>query len=227
MTDSSNGSQSGAQQPPAGRPRPQFGEYAPPGWSWQPPTDAPAGHNGEVDAETPFGEKSSAGLDGTPQSTPTVVPQDSAVPAKTTPPPAAAPASTGHDAASDKAGVSLRPRNRVDFLVTIFLLVISIWGVRSMVGTTDSMPLIFQTIYDQYGLGEFTDADALSGAILFGRISQFILWTLTVVVTIMMLRKRRRAFYIPLIGGALGFLLALIVSTVALINDPTVMDHLS
>lgn len=179
------------------RPRPQYGEYAPEGWTWQPPAD---------------------------QRTSDPAPQMSAPPAP--PSPAALAAASAREA---------RPDRPVDRIITIMLLVLGVFGAWSAIGSLQSVPTLLPEALRQtseaLGTGgavfDYTPGPEVPGLILAGQIIQVALWVLTAWWSIVRMRARRLAFWVPLVGGALSFVALYAIILAIILNDPALVERLS
>jgi hypothetical protein len=81
-----------------------------------------------------------------------------------------------------------------------------------------------QMLYTQEGLGSYEPAASVAGLMTAGIITQVVLWIATAAVSILLLVRRRRAFYIPLIGGVLSVLAIFVFLAFILTTDPTLLD---
>jgi len=163
------------------RPRPQFGELAPEGWSWTPPKD---------DSATP----------AVP-----VAPDAASIPTAATAPVASR--APGWD----------RP-------VTLALLIFGLLVTFFMVSVLGSLPEAMQVLYTQEDLGTYTPAASVAGLITAGRIVEAGIWLLTTVLSILLLTRGRRAFYVPLVGGAVSVVAIFVFIGVVLTTDPTLLE---
>ncbi|WGD38323.1 DUF6264 family protein [Lysinibacter sp. HNR] len=195
----------GSGSPPENRPKPQYGEYAPPGWSW-----------------TPEGAEQGGGVSsgGAPP-----IPDDAST--ARTPEHAPLSGSAHVNARQQQFGTPPRERNSVDLVVTTILLMFSFAGAAFAVALLSGMPQAFQMMYEQYSLGDFTEPAEFAGIVMFGRVSQVVLWIITVAISVVLLVRKRRAFYVPLLGGILSIILFLVTLFLALAADPTLMNHFS
>ncbi|WP_173924491.1 DUF6264 family protein [Agromyces sp. Marseille-P2726] len=174
------------------RPRPQYGEYAPEGWTWEPPQD-----DRYAPATTP--ERASVA------------------------PPAAA------------ASVTDRPDRAADRIITVLLLVIGIFGAWTAVGTIQAIPDQLPQAIRQAGelLGtpaaavDYTPGPEVPGILLAGSIAQVVLWLLTAWWSVARLRARKLAFWVPLVGGFVSFVLLYAVMFVVIAMDPELVSSLS
>jgi hypothetical protein len=173
------------------RPRPQYGEYAPEGWSWQPP--------GEADA-----------TGGTP--------------------PAPAPAAAPHAAPPADGAAEASTRRTApmwDRLITIALLVLGAFGAWDSARSMQQLGQQIQTTYTMLGIGEFTAPEWLATLSVAGIIVQLSLYAVVLGLTILRMRARRIAFWIPLAGGALSVIITVALMAVVVFADPTYLDFVT
>ncbi|TFD57280.1 hypothetical protein E3T39_14840 [Cryobacterium suzukii] len=174
------------------RPRPQYGELAPEGWTWQPPVERE-----RVDAApaSPVG----AGAALPPQATTPIL--ESAPAPRTVP---------GWD----------RPWT-VGLLA--FGLLATVYGVFSLGG----FPIAMQAFYTDQGLGTYTPAASIGAITTFGAITLVFIWLAATAVSVRLLLRHRRAFFAPIIGGAVSLVVLFAFTMAALFIDPTLIEFLS
>jgi len=175
-----------APQAPDPRPKPKYGEYAPEGWSWQPPE----------------------------QSTHDDPPTQQAAP----PPPAP-------QAGADGAPAPERRERAWDRPVALGLLVFGIIGASLAVSIQQTLPDAMSLLHTQEGLADYVEAEAVAGILTTGMWAQILLWILTAATTILRLVRRRLAFWVPLVGGVLSFLIMFGVIWAVLVTDPVLVEH--
>ena len=187
------------------RPRPKYGELAPEGWTWSPPPGSnPHG------AVVPDGTQPAVGSPaGSPTSSAGRLPTGAERHAPA--PFGAAPAQRGSAPSWD------RP-------VTLGLLVLGLLGLFVAVAILGSVTDAIQMLYTQENLGTYTPAAGVDGLILAGKITQGVIWVLTTALSVLVMRRHRRAFYLPLIGGVLSTIAIFIFLSVVLATDPTLLD---
>lgn len=180
------------------RPRPQYGELAPEGWEWKPPVPpAPA-----------------ASAPPQPAAAAPTGPRHPAPPA-----PSAAP---GH-------GPSAVPRLpsdalRADRRITISLLVVGLFGLWVAISTLNSIPDAMQMLHSQQGLADYVATESDMRTILIGNVLQGVLWVATAAWAVLRLQHARRAFWVPLVGGATSVVLLFAVVSMVAANDPLLMQ---
>lgn len=163
-------------QRPDERPRPQYGEYAPPGWTWQPPEDA---------APPPV------------------------------PPAAPSPASSTAVA---------RPGDRT---ATILLLVVGIMGALFGVAIMLQLPEAMRMLHAQEGLPAYSPDAAMPTITVGGAVVQVLLWLAAAGSSFLLLRRGRRAFWVPLVAGVLAAIALFVFVSLALAVDPVLLEHFS
>ncbi|MGW4931224.1 DUF6264 family protein [Agromyces sp. NPDC004153] len=169
------------------RPRPRYGEYAPDGWTWQPPAD---------------------------ESAPPVQPAPPAQP--TAPPPPPAPVALPGE----------RPPSAVDRVVTIALLALGAFGAINTAASLQVLPQQVSLVYEQQGVGDFTPPEWLPTLTMVGTVLQLALYAATLGWSILRLRARRTAFWVPILGGVLSLVLMMVLVSIVFLNDPTFVAYI-
>lgn len=182
------------------RPRPKYGELAPEGWTWSPPPGANPHGSIVPEAQPPADLAAHSAAQHAP--------------APGSPYRGSIPMAKHHAPAWD------RP-------VTLGLLVVGLLGVFSAIAILGSAPEAIQTLYTQEKLGTYTPAAAVPGLILAGKLTQGAIWVVTAALSIFVTSRRRRAFYLPLIGGVLSIVAIFIFLSAILATDPTLLNFYS
>lgn len=177
---------------PDDRPRPRYGEYAPEGWTWTPPTDEPAS-TGETAPPTPPA--------AAPQPAPAPPPQYVPMP-------------------------GVRQPGSVDRIVTIALLVLGAFGAVNTAASLQMLPQQISLVYEQQGVGEFTPPEWLPTLTITGTVVQLALYAATLGWSILRLRARKTAFWVPLLGGVLSIVLMMVLVSIVFLNDPTFVSYI-
>jgi hypothetical protein len=166
-----------------------------------------------------YGELAPEGWTWTP-------PQDERTPvdsAIVTPEPA--PAAVAPGRAAPGSGTVPGSAPTWDRPVTLSLLVLGVLGAFFMISVLGSMPEALQMLYTQAGLGDYTAADSVGSIITAASIGQGVLWLATATVSVMLLLRGRRAFYVPIVGGVVAFVLLVAAMAVVLAGDPALLDY--
>lgn len=194
-----------APQPPAAppadeRPRPRYGEYAPEGWTWQPPADP---YSGGATAE-PAAARPAATAPGAPLGAP--------APAYRQPGAAARPADRAWTVALLVFGAMGAVYNTLSIIAMPSNILESLTLSASMFGTTPPT--------------EFTPGPAVPVAIAVGVIAQFALWVGALLWSRARMRAARSSWWIPLLAGVAAFLVVMIVTYVVAFSDPALVEFL-
>ena len=111
--------------------------------------------------------------------------------------------------------------------VTLGLLILGLLATFLTIAVLDALPQAVQMLYTQEGLGNYSPAPIVATLITAGSISQAIVWLVTAAVSILLLVRSRRAFYVPLIGGVVAFVLIFVFMTIIVGSDSTLIDFYS
>lgn len=129
-------------------------------------------------------------------------------------------------AAHPVAAPSPRPR-RADRFATIALLA---YGLVSVVATGFSyldLPRVMNETMKILGIdGEFTN---FAQGRLWGTVAAIVLvlgWTITAAIAVRRLRRRRLAWWVPIVGAAVTTIIASLCLTVAMMGDPAFVDYI-
>ncbi|TFD88065.1 hypothetical protein E3T61_13220 [Cryobacterium lactosi] len=170
-----------------------------------------------------YGELAPEGWTWTP-------PQDEHAPADSavvTPEPVQAPVPPGRFGPGAAPGSVPGSAPTWDRPVTLSLLILGVLGAFFTISILGSMPEALQMLYTQASLGDYTAADSVGSIITAGSIALGVLWLATATVSVMLVLRGRRAFYVPIVGGVVAFVLLVAVTAVVLAGDPALLDYFS
>ncbi|MFE6967381.1 DUF6264 family protein [Agromyces sp. NPDC057679] len=189
-----------APQPPATppadeRPRPRYGEYAPEGWTWQPPADPhAAGATHAADAAGP-----GAG-------------------------PAPAAGGPGPAYARPDTGAVARPTDRAwTVALLVFGAMGAVYNVLSLVSLPSSMLQSLELTASMFGTTpptEFNPGPVVPVAIAIGVIAQLALWFVALRWSRARMQAGSSSWWIPLLAGVVAFIVVMIVTYVVAFSDP-------
>lgn len=114
-----------------------------------------------------------------------------------------------------------------DLAVTVILIVVGLLGTFLAISILAALPQAVQVLYTQEGLGAYTPAPSVAGIIVAGSITEAAVWLASTVVAILLMARGKRAFYVPLIGGVVAFVVIFVFMTIVLTTDPTLFDYFS
>jgi hypothetical protein len=127
---------------------------------------------------------------------------------------------------SPPAPIAQKGRRRTwDVLLTAALLLIGVYDVAATLPQFLNLAPVLREVFAQQGVGDFTSNAAAAQAGLVIAIGRAILLVITIVVALVLLARNRVAFWVPLVGGAIGLLLIIIAVTVVLVGDPAFVKY--
>ena len=195
------GADDGPSAPPAAprdeRPRPQFGEYAPEGWTWQPPA----------------GEHTS---DPAPQmATPPAAPTAAALAA-----------ASARDARPDRpVDRIITIVLLVIGVFGAWSAIGTLQSLPTLL--PEALRQTSEMLGNGGAAFDYTPGPEVPALILSGQIIQVVLWVLAAWWSIARLRARRLAFWVPLVGGALSFIALYAIMFAVIVSDPVLVERLS
>ena len=112
---------------------------------------------------------------------------------------------------------------------------LGLFGLWTAIGTIQAIPDQLPQAIRQAGelLGtptsaaDYTPGPEVPGILLAGSIAQVALWVLTAWWSVARLRARKLAFWVPLVGGFLSFVLLYAVMFIVIAADPGLVASLS
>jgi len=116
---------------------------------------------------------------------------------------------------------------RWDRPLTIGLLAMGLLATLYGAFSLGALPDAMQLIYTQQGLGTYTPVANVGPLTSVGAITVVFLWLAAAAVSVRLLLRRRRAFYVPLIAGAVSTVTMFAFMLAAMLNDPTLIEFLS
>lgn len=242
---------------PDSRPRPAYGEYAPEGWEWkpegvEPSQQAPSGvaaaaaqGPAQVEADRLAGvphnlgtssQSQRSGAQARPASpaagtaseagSPRQQPSGEPVPYRAEQAPVAPPM----QAPQYQQGVQQaqqRPQRMADVVITIALLVIGGFGALTSAQSMFGLSRSFTLMADVLGIADFSQPAWLG---TLGTVSGLViiaLYAVALIFSIQRMRARKLAFWVPLTAGAIAGIGAVVVTSIALVAVPELMNALS
>ena len=179
---------------PDERPRPKYGELAPPGWRWQPPQDA---DRLDTARPAPAAEE----------------PAQTAAPGQQLPHPlpSAAP--------QQRAGAP-----RWNLTLTVLLLVVGLFGFVLSLETLQELPAAMQLMHQTQNLGDYQPAEAVGPLLTAGSIVLGGLWAVSSGLSVWLLVRKRWAFFVPLTAGFLAIIVLFVIAGAVFATDPVLLD---
>lgn len=117
-----------------------------------------------------------------------------------------------------------RPAPTWDRIITIALLAFGAFGAWDTARSMQQLGLQIQTTYNLLDVGEFTAPEWLATFSVVGIVVQLSLYAVVLGLTILRMRRRRIAFWIPLIGGAVSVVITVAFMAIVVFSDPTYLE---
>jgi hypothetical protein len=114
-----------------------------------------------------------------------------------------------------------------DRMATIFLLAFGLVYLIGGVGSYLDLPTAMRAVYEQFGIDGYTplpQTAAIGVAIV---ASQAVIWLVTAVWAYRRLAAARVAWWIPVLGAVVSFLVSVILLGSLLVADPDLLAHLT
>lgn len=188
------------EQQPDDRPRPRYGELAPPGWVWHPPEDADRLDTSRRVADGDTDEREQ--------------------PAPTGPYGAHQPPEGGYYSQNARPE---RPAPTWNLTLTVLLTVFGFFGMSYSIATLQAIPASMQLLHSTNGLGEYTPAPIVGSLVLAGSITMAAVWVVSAGIAAWLLVKRRLAFWVPLVAGIVAMVALLIFAGAVIATDPVLL----
>lgn len=119
------------------------------------------------------------------------------------------------------------PRRSADVFVTTALLLLGVVDVVTGFPQFRNLASTLRATYAAQGLPAFT-ADALANSMGVGiNIARVTLLAATIAVSLVLIRRHRRAFWVPLVGAAVAALVVIVCVFVVIINDPAFAAYIA
>ena len=121
--------------------------------------------------------------------------------------------------------VAERPRRTWDLVLSIVLLVFGLFGVLLAIFNAATLDYQMQDLYEQYGVsGQYEPGagGAIAQAVIV--VSHVLLYVVAILVTLLLIRKNRVSFWVPLSIGALAFIVFIVTLMVLVLSDPALFD---
>ncbi len=136
------------------------------------------------------------------------------------------PAETPPPVAEDVV-VQPRKRRTWDTVLTFALLGLGLYSVLSGFVGFSRLPEIFDQMFTQLGIGEFTSDAAASLIGVLANITQTTIWIIAAVGAGIFLQRGKIAFWWPLAGGVLANLIVVIMVGVVMASDPAYAAYIA
>lgn len=125
-----------------------------------------------------------------------------------------------------RAATVATPR-RWDLMLSAVLLAYGLYSVVSGMFQFADLGALINRVYQMQGIGQFTTTQLATTLGIVINTSDVVLFVATALITFALLRRGKVAFYVPLIGGAIAGIIALVCILVLMFGDPAYLNHVS
>jgi len=122
------------------------------------------------------------------------------------------------------AAPAVRPRRTWDIILTTALLALAVYDVIGGYSTFANLAPVMQSIYDQLSIGQFASPALAAQWGLIANIARIAILLLVILVSLLLVSRRRLAFWVPLAGGALAVIVVLGCFMVIVASDPAYLE---
>ena len=140
--------------------------------------------------------------------------------------PPAAPPVAAEPPLPDPAPAPVRPRRTGDMVITVALLVIGLYDVIVGFGTYANLTPIFTEVFAQQGFGEFTSVELATTVGMVANVLRVTILVATIAISLWLMSRGRRAFWVPLVGGAVAIIVVIICFIIVMANDPALATYI-
>lgn len=148
-------------------------------------------------------------------------------PAPVSPPSYAPPVVIASPEAPAAATRTERPRRTWDVVLTTLLLALAVYDVIGGFSTFATLAPAIQVMFDQTGVGEFTATAVAQQWGFIANAGRIAILVIVILVSLLLVARRRIAFWVPLAGGALAVILAVVCIAVIIVSDPAYLAYLT
>lgn len=136
------------------------------------------------------------------------------------------PIQTTPTSATDPVAVGAAAGRRVpawDRYLTITLLFVGLLATFSAVSTFSGVPTVMQQLYSMQDLGTYEATASVSATLLTGSILEGLIWAATAALSVSLMVRGKRTFYLPIIGAVIAGVVLFAVMAVVVVTDPTLL----
>ena len=148
-------------------------------------------------------------------------------PSRLPPPVVAAPVASVAPPAPAAAAPTERPRRTWDVVLTTALLALAVYDVIGGFSTFANLTPAIQAMFDQTGVGEFTATAVAQQWGFIANAARIAILVIVILVSLLLVARGRLAFWVPLAGGALAVIVAVICIAVIIVSDPAYLAYLT
>lgn len=119
------------------------------------------------------------------------------------------------------------PAGLLDRLLTVVLLALGLVYLIGGAGGYLDLVTTLDTVYAQFGIGEYTPAPATSAFGIAFVASQAVIWVATAAWVYRRLSRGRRSWWVPVLGALATFVVTVALFAALLATDPAFLAYVS
>ncbi|CAN5587683.1 hypothetical protein BH10ACT7_BH10ACT7_15400 [soil metagenome] len=119
----------------------------------------------------------------------------------------------------------VRPRRTWDIVLTASLLLVGVYDVVAGFSQYLDLGPALVAAFEQQGFGEFTSFEIAAQAGIVLTVIRVVILIIVVLVSLRLISRGRRAFWVPLLGGVLAALALMVCIFVIVLGDPSFAQY--
>ena len=119
------------------------------------------------------------------------------------------------------------PGGMLDRLVTVVLLALGLVYLIGGAGGYLDLPTTLDTVYAQFGIGDYTPIAATAAFGIAFVASQAVIWVISALWSYRRLSRGRRSWWVPMLGAIATFLVTVALFGALLASDPAFLAYVS
>ncbi|MDP3208894.1 MAG: DUF6264 family protein [Rhodoglobus sp.] len=129
------------------------------------------------------------------------------------------------EAAAPNAAPPAPPRRIGDIFLTVLLLGVGLIDVLMRYSQFENFAAIFHESYAQLGYGDFTSDAAANAMGAFQNIARIVILAIAVILSVRLITRGKRAFWVPLAAGVAAAILMTIGFFIVMLGDPALAQY--
>jgi hypothetical protein len=121
----------------------------------------------------------------------------------------------------------VRQPGQVNVIATVVLLAIGLLNIATSFSSYLDLPATIQSVYSRLDYGTYTSIALASSLGVVVAVLSVLIWISTAAVSALLLKRHRLAWWVPVAGAGLLFVVVAIVMTVAVLSDPAFSAYLA
>lgn len=125
------------------------------------------------------------------------------------------------------APVDPAARRSRDVIITTALLLLGVWDIVSSWAQYENLGRSLRQVFELQGLGEFSSSEFAGEIGAWINIARTSILVVAIVVSLLLIARHRRSFWVPLVGAAVAGIVVLALVTVVVVSDPAFAEFVA